>query len=42
MKYSKTLSKKTKTGNQALINVALAKKKTQPKNKKRITSLPRA
>jgi hypothetical protein len=42
MKYSKTLSKNTKIGNQDLINVTLAKKKTQPKNKKRITSLSRA
>jgi hypothetical protein len=41
MKYSTSLSKNTKIGNQALANVPLAKKKTQPKNKK-ITSLPRA
>jgi hypothetical protein len=31
------LCQKTKIGNQALITVPLAKKKTQPKNKKRIT-----
>jgi hypothetical protein len=36
MKYSKTLSKNTKIGNQALINVPLAKKKIQPKNKKEL------
>jgi hypothetical protein len=35
MKYSKTLSK-TKIGNQALINVPLAKKKLNPKLKKEI------
>jgi hypothetical protein len=34
MKYSKNLSKNTKNGNQAQTNVPLAKKKTQPKNKK--------
>jgi hypothetical protein len=41
MKYNKNLSKNTKIGNQALTNLPLAKKKTQPKNKK-IISLPRA
>jgi hypothetical protein len=35
MKYNKTLSKNTKIGNQALTIVPLAKKKTQPKNKKK-------
>jgi hypothetical protein len=34
MKYNKNLSKNTKFGNQALTNLPLAKKKTQPKNKK--------
>jgi hypothetical protein len=34
MKYSKTLSKNTKIGNQALDNVPLAKKKSNPKIKK--------
>jgi hypothetical protein len=42
MKYSKNLSKNTKIGNQSLANVPLAKKKTQPKNLKKNTSLPRA
>jgi hypothetical protein len=34
MKYSKTLSKNTKIGNQALITVPLTKKKLNPKIKK--------
>jgi hypothetical protein len=34
MKYSKNSSKNTKIGNQALINVPLAKKKLNPKTKK--------
>jgi hypothetical protein len=36
MKYNKNLSKNTKFGNQALTNLPLAKKKTQPKNKKKL------
>jgi hypothetical protein len=41
MKYSKKCQNNTKIGSQALTNVTLAKKNTQPKNKKN-NSLPRA